>query len=124
MKKIIGTLSFFLVFALIVSLVAGFIGSIPSAVPENASAKYKLLVGVGYFLRYLPSVVYSGFLVSLSVYFGNNCEGSISRFSSAMLGRFKILIIYACACAFVLTMSTEVFGSLISRGKRNIINHQ
>ena len=123
MKKIIGTLSFFLVFALIVSLAAGFIGSIPAGVPENAVSRYKLLVGLGYFLRYLPSVVYSGFLVSLSVYFGNNCEGSITRFSSAMLGRFKILIIYACACALILTMSTEVFGSVINRGKRNIINH-
>ena len=123
MKKIIGTLSFFLGFALILSLVMGFAGSIPSAVPATDSVKYKFLVGIGYFLRYLPSVVFAGFLVSFSVFFGNNCEGSVSRFSSAMLARFKIIIIYACACAFVLTMTTEVFGNLIKRGKRNIINH-
>ena len=96
MKKIIGTLSFFLGFALILSLVMGFAGSIPSAVPAADSVKYKFLVGIGYFLRYLSSVVFAGFLVSFSVFFGNNCEGSVSRFSSAMLARFKIIIIYAC----------------------------
>lgn len=123
MKKIIGILSFFLVAGLIASFIFGFAGSIPSAVPEKAVTKYKLLVSFGYFLRYLPSLIFTGFLVSFSVYFGNNCGGSAFRFSKAMLERFKILMIIAIACSFILTLSSEVFGNMILMGKQNIINH-
>ena len=123
MKKIIGILSFFLLAGLIASFIFGFAGSIPSSVPEKAVSRYKLLVSFGYFLRYLPSLVFTGFLVSFSVYFGNNCEGSTFRFSKAMLGRFKIIMIIALSSSFVLTLSSEVFGNIILMGKQNIINH-
>ena len=123
MKKIIGILSFFLAAGLIVSFVFGFLGAIPSSVPASSSGKYKILVSLGYFLRYMPSVIFTGFLVGLSVFFGNNCEGSISRFSHAMLNRYKNILIIAVASSFLLTLSSEVFGQLISRGKYNIINH-
>ena len=122
MKKIIGILSFFLVAGLILSLVFGFIGKIPDSVPAAATGKYKFLVGLGYFLRYIPSVITSGFIVSFCVHFGNNCEGSMSRFSSAMLERFKLMIIFAVSCSFILTLSLEVFYPLTVRGKKSIIN--
>lgn len=122
MKRIIGTLSFFLGAGLILSLVLGFVGVIPASVPKAAAGKYKLLVGLGYFLRYIPSVVTSGFVVSFCVHFGNNCEGSLLRFSAAMLERFKIVIIFAVVCSFVLTLSMEVLYPLTVRGKMSIIN--
>ena len=122
MKKIIGIMAFFLGAGLILSLVFGFIGKIPAGVPSAAAGKYKFLVGLGYFLRYIPCVVTSGYIVSFCVHFGNNCEGSILRFSSAMLGRFKMVIIFAVSCAFVLTLSTEVFYPLTTRGKVSIIS--
>lgn len=122
MKKIIGILSFFLAAGFIACVILGFAGNIPKSVPQDSASAYKMLIATGYFLRFLPAIVITGFTVSFSVYFGNNCEGSTSRFSTAMIGRFRMVLISAVVCAFVLTLTSEVFGNVIARGKYAIIN--
>lgn len=122
MKKIWGILSFFLGFGLVVCLILGFTTGVSASVPKNSAFLYKLFTGIQYFFSYLPVIMITGFVVSCSVSFGRNSEGSTSRFSAAMVGRYKNVVIVALVIAAVLTLVTEVFGVLINQQKKKIIN--
>ncbi|MBR1638451.1 MAG: hypothetical protein IJ688_03595 [Treponema sp.] len=122
MKKILGLLSIFVGLALVVCLIASGFSSVPSVVPKNSVFLYRLLTGFEYFINYLPAIMMTGFVVSSAVYFGQNATGSASRFSAAMFGRFKIVMIAVIVIAFVLTISSEVFGVLIGQHKSRIVN--
>ena len=122
MKKIIGILSVFLGIGLILSFVVAFIGYIPENVPESSIFIYKVMTALQNFTKYLPSVAITGFVVSCSVHFGRNAEGSTERFSKAMMDRFKTVMIISIAIAFILTVFTEVVGLLTENKKSSIIN--
>ena len=122
MKKIIGILSVFIAIGLVVSLVVGFMSNIPSEVPEASVFVYKLMTSLQNFGRYIPGVAITGFVVSCSVHFGRNAEGSTERFSKAMMDRFKMVMIIAIALAFLLTICTEVMVLLTVNKKASIIN--
>ena len=122
MKKIIGILSIFIAIGLVVSLVVGFVSNIPSEVPDSSVFLYKLMTSLQNFGRYIPGVAITGFVVSCSVHFGRNSEGSTERFSKAMMDRFKIVMIIAIALAFLLTICTEVMVLLTANKKASIIN--
>ena len=123
MKKIIGILSIFIVIGLIVSFVMGFLSDIPATVPESSVFVYKLMCGLQNFGRYIPAVAITGFVVSCSVHFGRNPEGSTERFSKAMMDRFKIVMIISISIAFFLTICTEVLCLVTENKKTSIINH-
>ncbi len=122
MKKIIGILSIFIAIGLVVSLVAGFMSNIPSEVPDSSVFLYKLMTSLQNFGRYIPGVAITGFVVSCSVHFGRNSEGSTERFSKAMMDRFKVVMIIAISIAFLLTICTEVMVLLTANKKASIIN--
>ncbi len=122
MKKIIGILSIFIAIGLVVSLVVGFMSNIPFEVPDSSVFLYKLMTSLQNFGRYIPGVAITGFVVSCSVHFGRNAEGSTERFSKAMMDRFKIVMIIAIALAFLLTICTEVMILLTANKKASIIN--
>lgn len=122
MKKLFGMLGIFLALGLVISFVMGFSSSIPSDLIKSSIFGYKILLSLEVFIKYLPGLIIMGFIISCSVHFGHNPEGSSYRFSKAMFDRFKIVIIYAIIISSVLTLNTEVFGILISRKKNKIIN--
>ena len=122
MKKIIGILAIFLGIGLILSFVAGFVSNVPDNVPQTSVTVYKLMTGLQYFSRYLPGIAITGFVVSCSVHFGRNAEGSTERFSKAMMDRFKIVMIISIVIAFVLTLSSEVIGLVTANVKNSIVN--
>lgn len=122
MKKIWNILSFFLIFGFVVCLILGFTSKIPVAVSKSSSFLYKLFTGIQYFLVYLPVLMITGFVVSCSVHFGHNCEGSTSRFSAAMAERYKGIMIISFIIAFVLTFSTEFLDVFINQKKNAIVN--
>ena len=122
MKKIIGILSVFIGIGLIVSIVAGFMSAIPSEVPASSVFVYKLMTSLQNFGRYIPGVAITGFVVSCSVHFGRNAEGSTERFSKAMMDRFKIVMIVSISIAFFLTICTEVLCLVTANKKISIIN--
>lgn len=122
MKKIIGILAVFLGIGLIFSFVAGFVSNVPDNVPQTSVTVYKLMTGLQYFSRYLPGIAITGFVVSCSVHFGRNAEGSTERFSKAMMDRFKIVMIISIVIAFVLTLSSEVIGLVTANVKNSIVN--
>ena len=123
MKKIIGILSIFLGIGLIVSFVVAFAGDIPVNVPKSSSFVFKLMTGIEVFSRFLPAIAITGFIVTLSVHFGRNCEGSTSRFSKAMMDRYKIVMIVSISIACALTLFAELFGMLASSKKSSIISN-
>ncbi|MCR4579242.1 MAG: hypothetical protein K5681_02725 [Treponema sp.] len=122
MKKILGLLSIFLGLALAICLCVAIFSQVPDEVLKTSVFGYKLLNGLEYFVNYLPAIMMMGFVVSCSVYFGQNATGSASRFSAAMFGRFKIVMIAVIIIAFILTLNSEVFGVLIGQQKSRIIN--
>jgi len=122
MKRIIGILSFFLGFGLIVSLVLGFALPLRIEVPADGSFVYKLLRGINYFYKFLPAILFSGFIVTYSVHFGRNAEGSLSSFSPAMFDRLKHIMITSLIFVAVLTLGNEVGKPHIIRKQTSIIN--
>ncbi|BDC94109.1 tetratricopeptide repeat protein [Treponema bryantii] len=122
MKKLVGILSIFVAIGLVVSFVAGFMSNIPAAVPESSVVVYKIMTSLQNFGRYIPGVVITGFVVSCSVHFGRNPEGSTERFSKAMMERFKMVMIVSISIAFFLTVCSEVLGLLTANKKASIIN--
>ncbi len=122
MKRIISVLAAFLGIGFIICFILGMVQSLPSDVPSKSVFVYKLCLGMDYFLSYLPAIIITGFSISCSVYFGHNSEGSTNRFSIAMGKRYKIVIISALISTFVLSLSNETLGILISRKKENIVN--
>ena len=122
MKKLLGLLSIFLGLALVICLCASIFSKVPVDVPDSYRFLFKLLTGFEYYIKYLPPIMMTGFVVSCSVYFGQNAVGSASRFSVAMFARFRHVMIAVIIIAFLLTLATEVFGVLIGRQKDRIIN--
>ncbi len=122
MKKILGLLSVFLGLALVICIISGLFLAVPEEVPASAVFAFKLLNGFELFIKYLPSIMMMGFVVSCAVYFGQNSTGSATRFSVAMFGRFKIIMIAVIVISFILTLGTEVFGVMIGQQKNRIIN--
>lgn len=124
MKKNIIVLSFILIFSLIVCLIIGFVLNVPFEVSKNSVFLYKILTGLELFVQYLPVFIIASFILTFSVHFGQHCEGSIVRFSQAMVERFKKIMIFSLMLTFIITMSNEVFGTLINRKKQSIIESQ
>ena len=117
MKRIFTILSVFLGLGFVVCFTAGMFGEVPQDVASNSNFLYKFCIGIEYFARFLPAMAISGFVISLSVYFGHNAQGSTQGFSSAMGDRFKMVIISGLVCTFLVTLTNETF-SLWSRQKR------
>ena len=84
MKRIISVLAAFLGVGFIFCFILGMVHGAPADVPSKSVFMYKFCVGMDFFLNYLPPIVITGFIISCSVYFGHNSEGSTSRFSVAM----------------------------------------
>ena len=117
MKRIFTILSVFLGIGFVACFAAGMFMPVPAEVPDGSRFLYKFCYGIEYFARFLPAMCIAGFVISLSVHFGHNAQGSLQGFSAAMIDRFKIVIISGLACTFLITLSNETF-SLWSRQKR------
>ncbi|MBR5400906.1 MAG: hypothetical protein IK102_03750 [Treponema sp.] len=117
MKKIFTILSVFLGIGFVACFIIGMFSFVPAEVPQKSVFLYKFCTAISYFSKFLPAMIISGYVISFSVYFGHNSEGSTSRFSPAMGERFKLIIISGLICTFLMTLSNETF-TLWSRQKR------
>ena len=115
MKKILSILFSFLGIGLIACLVIGFCKKIDVTLLSKAVFKYKLSTGILLFSQILPALIFSGFALSCSIYFGRNSEGSAYRFSPAMVKRYKTVMIISLICTLILTLSTEVLTLTMKR---------
>lgn len=124
MKKILGMLSVFLGIGFVLCLIFGLILPVSDQIPSDLRFTYKFYNGMEYFLFFLPSVVFTGVIVSCSVYFGHNGEDSERSFSTAMMKRYKSVMITGLICSFLLTLSNETLGILLEQKKDRIVNRQ
>ena len=122
MKKIFSILAAFLGIGFIFCIILGFLIPVSVEIYDSSKTLYKILNGIDYFLSFLPGIILAGFIISFSVYFGHNSEGSTSRFSKEMLKRFKYVVISSLACALILALTNESFGILTKTTKERIIN--
>ena len=122
MKKILGILSIFLGFELVLCFVFCFFIDVPTVVAESSVFGYRILTGAELFIKYFPAVIITGYIVAFAVYFGRNSEGSVTRFSAQMIKRFKYVMISTIMIASLLTVNTEIFGNLIKMKKTQIVN--
>lgn len=123
MKKPIILLSIFLGIYFFVSIFVGFFLPLPHEIPEKLVFNYKLLSGFEFFFKYIPGILMTAFVVSLAVEFGRNSEGSSERYSKAMFGRFKNVMIISIGISLILTFSNE-FGEVYLKNKKNSIKNQ
>ena len=122
MKKIIGIMAFFFGLGLVLSFVLGYALPLKVELSKSSVMGYRLLESFAYFFRFLPPLILTGFLIGFSVHFGRNAEGSTSRFSKAMFGRYKQVLIFSLVSVFILLLSCEVFVPLIMRRQNFIVN--
>ena len=124
MKKILGVLSIFVGLELLICFISCFFIPVPVSVAKSYIFGYRILTGVELFIKYFPAVAITGYIVSFSVYFGRNCEGSLTRFSPQMMVRFRLVMISTIIIASCLTLNTEVFGNIVYAQKRHIESQQ
>ena len=122
MKKIIGIMAFFFGLGLVLSFVLGYALPLKVELSKSSVMGYRLLESFAYLFRFLPPLILTGFLIGFSVHFGRNAEGSTSRFSKAMFGRYKQVLIFSLVSVFILLLSCEVFVPLIMRRQNFIVN--
>jgi len=122
MKKIIGFLSIFFVIGAIICFVTAGFSEVPDTVPAASVFGYRMLTGLERLGKFLPSILILGFVVSNSIHYGRNPEGSTERFSKAMLERFKTAVTVSLIIAFLLTVAIEVLGIFVENKKSFIIN--
>lgn len=121
MKKVFLILGSYVLFFLIISMVAGFaVSGVPELLPSDVAA-YKLQRGLRVFLEYLPAVFLSSYTLALTIVFSEDGDKCTQGFSPIMAKNFKtviISIIFVCTC---LTVSKEVFNPFLQIKKNRYI---
>ena len=121
MKKILGMLSVFLGIAFVLCFILGLVLPVTEGIPENGRFMFKFCTGMEYFLTFLPAVLFTGILVSFSVHFGHNSEGSTTAFAPAMFTRYRNVMITGLVCSFLLMLSNETVGMMLKHKKEKIV---
>ena len=118
MKKVLLSIFAYLVIAFLVCMgISGFAMEMP-VVLSNQRALYIFLRGMGYFLRILPALFGSAFLMALSIYFGHRAGNAKERFSPAIFHHFRMVMLSSLGMVFILTMSSEIFSPVIHARQR------
>lgn len=85
-----------------------------SAIPENFLteniASYKWIRSLKWFSEMLAGVLLSGFTVACSVLWQKKANNSRTRFSPAMLERFKLVIMSSLVLVLLLSLNEEIFS--------------
>lgn len=115
MKKLIGVLSFFIGIGFLICIILGFSLPLTNEISQSYNAIYKFCRGLNYFLKILPALLVTSFIVGFSIYFGRNSEGSLDRFSKAMFSRLKIVLITSLVFVLILTLGSEIFTPLLNK---------
>jgi len=122
MKKILIILFSFLGFGFIACLIIGFVTKPGVELLPAGVTPYKFHTGIILFTKVLPTMIYSGFVLSCSIQFGHHSEGSSQRFSQTMFKRYQKIIMISVTCSFILALSSEVLALNSKRRKSTLEN--
>lgn len=115
MKKTIIICASFAVFAFICVLIYGMnFLTVPEEILSDSVNGYRFAETMGLFISIFPVVIATGYTIGLSVAFGNDQDGSLIRFSSAMFKRFRKVLIFCLCCVLLFTVAREVFNPIIN----------
>lgn len=112
MKKLFVSLCGYLLFAFCVCYAVSGCMDVPPVL-EGQRISYLFFRGVSFFLRLLPALFCSSFMVALSIYFGQHTGNAGERFSPAIFRHFKMVMITSLGMAFCLALSSEIFLPVI-----------
>lgn len=102
-----------LVFGICVIVAARFT-SIPPLISGDR-IPYILLNGLYTFLSFLPGICLGGFVIACAIHWQKGSGNSRSRFSRAMLSRFRFVLFSSLAFVLVLTLNEEMFKRLTTQ---------
>ena len=81
---------------------------------EGTKRFYILLQGLLGFLYCLPGIFLSGFAVSCAVIWQKKADNSRERFSSAMVKRYRLVVLSSIALIAILTFNEELFKPVVA----------
>lgn len=87
-------------------------GNLP-VVLDIEEKSYTFFRGLSWFLVILPAVLISGFMIGCAVQWRSNADDSREKFSPAMLGRYKKVVLVGVVLTAVLTFSAEFFTPMV-----------
>lgn len=123
MKKMLIVLSVYTVLLFGIVIILGYTLPLNVNILAVDVSGYKFTRGLLWFLKALPSILVSGFIVGCCVQWKVGSGNSVNRFSQAMMRRYKVVFIIAIVLVFFLTVCEEILnpllGNKISQAKNN-----
>lgn len=115
MKKVGIVCLCFSVFSFIFCVIYGLISiAVPEYVLSVSVGYYKFLSILQIFFGFLPSILATSYVVGLSIYFGSDQEGSLTRFSPAMFVRYRKILFSSVVFVAIISFSNLLFIPLIN----------
>lgn len=119
MKKNLIIVGAYLVFVCALCLlISALIKNVPELLPGKSSS-YIVCRGFLFFLKVLPSVLCSGFLVSESINFAKVSEKAKLKFSPVIMREFRRVMIGGICMVLALTVSKEIASPLLESRQRS-----
>ncbi len=109
----------FMIFVFIACLIYTFIFFNEPSLINSTVKTYKFLTSLKLFFSFVPAAIGTGCLIGWTIDFGNNAQGSLNRFSTAMFARFQQLIITGLVFVFALTAVNEIVLPIINARLRH-----
>ena len=108
MKKFVPTFLAYALFAAAAVFAVGFFSLPLARVATGSEMLYKTTNALCLLLEFLPSILFTAFLLACSLEFSNAGQRAANRFSAEIGGIFKQIIVAALVVTFVTTLGTLV----------------
>ena len=116
MKKVFTILGLYTLLIFICCMAETFIyRTIPPLIASSIT-NYRVMRGLSWFLMLLPTIFLSGFAVACAVLWKANTNNSKSRFSPAMIDRYRTVMFSSLIFVAILSFNEEIFRPIV-RGK-------
>ncbi|MBQ9538210.1 MAG: hypothetical protein IJU95_02980, partial [Treponema sp.] len=113
MKKVFIVLGIYTFIIFICCMAETFIyRTIPPLIQTSVS-DYRIMRGLGWFLMLLPTIFLSGFTVACAVLWKANSNNSKSRFSAAMIDRYRTVMFTSLVFVALLSFNEEIFRPIV-----------
>ncbi len=113
MKKVFTVLGIYTFLIFICCIAETFIYRTVPPLIESSVTHYRVMRAVGWFLMLLPTIFLSGFAVACAVLWKANSNNSKSRFSAAMIDRYRTVMFSSLVFVAILSFNEEIFRPLV-----------
>lgn len=113
MKKVFTVLGIYTFLIFICCMAETFIYRTVPPLIESSVTNYRIMRALGWFLMLLPTIFLSGFAVACAVLWKANSNNSKSRFSAAMIDRYRTVMFSSLVFVAILSFNEEIFRPLV-----------